>query len=401
MLLLFDARRPSDGRLPRAAAVAAAGGLALLAYNVARFGHPLEFGQSYQLWGADERDVRHFSLGYAPYNAWVYLFAVPDLSPYFPFVLAVPPGGQPPGHLGIDEMHGALLAIPVQLLGLVAVAWAWRHRGDPGALALRRTIWAATLASVFSAGILFCFAGAASRYITELFAGATVAASIGLLALRGGFPAGRGGNVLRLLALCAGAWTAGYVALASAEHRILLRKTNPGFYAFAARLFDYPSLWASRSRGAAFGPVEIVVRTGPGPGPSATVLLSSGRPGMMNQLILERPDPDHARLVLAENVFSVVLATPLVRVPGGILRARIDAPWLYPPPPSPWWDGVADPALRRDLQTRFSIELGGTRTTEHTARFFDPTRFGPWVAPRDPQGAAWVESLGSRPVPGT
>ncbi len=401
LLLLLDFRRPRGARFPVAAAVALAGGVALLAYNVARFGHPLEFGQSYQLWGSDERDVKHFSILYAPYNAWVYLLALPDLSPYFPFVLAVRPGGQPPGHLGIDEMHGALFAIPVQLASFLAVAWAWRHREDPGALALRRTIWAAALASAFAACILFCFAGAASRYITELFAGATVASAIGLMALFGERPRGPVGNVLRLLACLAGLWTAGYVALASAEHRILFRKESPAVYRHAARLFDYPSLWASRARGTVFGPVEVAVRIGPGPVEPATVLLSSGRPGMMNQLILERPDPAHARLVLAENVFSVVAASPVLPVLGGVIRARVDAPWLYPPPPSPWWDQVADRTLRSDLQTRFSIEAGGTATRANTAHFFDPTRFEPWVTTGDVAGGqgAWVESLTPIPVP--
>src|ERR1035438_9749330 len=402
LVFLFDRRRPADSRLPLAAAVAAAGGLALLAYNAARFGNPLEFGQSYQLWGADERNIVHFSPRYAPYDAWVYLFSLPDLSPYFPFVLAVQPGGEPPGHLGIDEMHGALFAIPVQLASLVALAWAWRRRGDPGARALRRTVWAAALASAFSACILFCYAGAASRYITELFAGATVLTAIGLLALFGGSPGGPARNVLRLLALCAGAWTAGYVALASAAHRILFRKTGPAVYAFVARLLDYPSLWTARSQGTAFGPVEIDVRVAPGPDPRSAVLISNGRPGMMNQLILERFDADHARLVLAENVFSVILAGPVVRVRDGLIRARIDAPWLYPPPQSPWWDGIADPGRRGDLQTRFSIEVDGTAPATHTARFFDPTRFEPWVTSRDPSGgqAAWVESLGFVAVPG-
>ena len=391
LLLMFDFRRPRDARLPLAAAVAIAGGLALLAYNVARFGNPLEFGQSYQLWGADERDVRHFSPLYFPYNAWVYLLALPDLSPYFPFILAVPPGGQPAGHLGIDEMHGALFAVPVQLASLVAIAWAWRHRSDPGALALRRTVWAASLASAFAACILFCYAGAASRYITELLAGATAASAMGLMVLFSGHPRGPAGNILRLLALCAGAWTAVYVALASAEHRILFRKTDPAVYSFAARILDYPSVWAAGAD-APFGPVEILVRVGPGPVSASTVLVSSGRPGMMNQLILELPDPGHARLVLAENVFSVVVASPVVPLQGGLIRARIDAPWLYPPAPSPWWDRVGEPALKGDLQTRFSIAVGGTSTTAHTVRFFDPTRFRPWVTARD-SGGAHVESL--------
>ncbi len=399
LVLLFERRRPADPRFLIAASVVLTGGLGLLAYNHARFGGWLEFGQRYQLWGADERDVRHFSLSYFPYNAWVYLLALPDLSPYFPFVMAVPPGGQPPGHLGIDEMHGALFALPVQLCSLAAIAWAWRHRGDPGARALRRTIAAAALASVLSAAILFCFAGAASRYITELFAGATVATALGLMALFGGFLPGRSGNVLRLLSLFAGAWTVVYVGLASAEHRILFHKTNPRTYAFAARLLDYPSLWVSRHEGAAFGPLEIGVRIDPRSPPGTSVLVSSGRPGMMNQLILERVDPGHARLILAENVFSSVLATPVFRLAGGAFRARVEAPWLYPPVASPWWDSVVDPALRRDLQTRFSIEVEGTVTTEHTPRFFEPMRFEPWVT-TGPGGPGWIESLGVRPVPG-
>jgi hypothetical protein len=399
LLLLVEPRRLLSRRSLLAGAVVLAGGLALLAYNHARFGQWLEFGQRYQLWGSDERNVRHFSLSYFPYNAWLYLLSVPSLSPYFPFVLAVPPGGDPPGYLGIDEMHGALLALPVQMAAAVALAWAWANRRSPAAFALRRTIWAAALASLTSALVLFCFAGATSRYMTEVFAGSTAAAALGLLALAGGFPRGRPGNVLRLLAFCAGTWTAAYVALASAEHRILFRKTNPRVYAALARFFDHPSLWAARREGVAFGPVELAVRIDPRSPPAPTVLLSSGRPGMMNQLILERPDRAHARLVLAENVFSVVASTPVFEVREGAFRARVDAPWLYPPVPSPWWDSVADPALRRDLQTRFSIEAAGATTTEHTPRFFEPTRFAPWVTGRGPGTGAWVESIGALPVP--
>jgi hypothetical protein len=399
--LMFDLRRPAGRRPALAAAVAVAGGLALLSYNVARFGSPLEFGQSYQLWGTDERQVAHFSLRYFGYNSWVYLLALPDLSPYFPFVLAVPPGGEPAGHLGIDEMHGALASIPVQLASLGALAWAWAGRRDPASAALRRTICAAALSSAFAALILFCFAGAVTRYTTELFAGATVTTAIGLMAIFGGSPGGPARNVVRLLALCLSAWTVAYVALASAEQRILFKKESPSLYAFAAKLLDYPSLWAARSQGTVFGPVAISVRVPREGGSPATVLLSSGRPGMMNQLILERTDPGHARLVMAENFLSLVAATPPLPVIGGRIVARVDAPWLYPPPQSPWWDSVADPALRDELRTRFAITTAGQRTLAHTARFFDPTRLQPWVATRASAGAsdAWVEALAPLPVP--
>jgi hypothetical protein len=401
LALLFNVRRPGDPRFPLAAAIAAAGGLALLAYNLERFGRPFEFGQSYQLWGSDERNVVHFSLLYFPYNAWVYLFSLPDLSPYFPFVLAVPSGGWPKGYLGIDEMHGALVAIPVQLASFAAIAWAWKNRGDPEAVALRRTIWAAALASVFATCILFCYAGAVSRYITEVFAGCTVVATIGLMAIFTGSVGGAAREIIRLLAACASVWTVGYVALASAEHRILFKKTDPGAYAFAAHLLDYPSLWAARGQGIAYGPVALTIRIPPGGADPATVLVSSGRPGMMNQLIIERPDPNHARLVLAENYLTTVAATPLMSVGEGLFRVRLEAPWLYPPPQHPWWDAIADPLLRRRLQTRFAVSMNGLAAEAQTPRFFDPTRLEPWVASPvwAAPGAASVESLEHLPVP--
>jgi hypothetical protein len=215
-------------------------------------------------------------------------------------------------------------------------------------------------------------------------------------------PAGTARNVLRLLALCAGAWTLAYVALASAEQRILFRKESPAVYRLAAHLLDYPSLWASRSEGAVFGPVALTIRVPPAGGSAATVLLSSGRPGMMNQLILLRTDPSHARLVLAENYMVTVDATPALEARDGIIRARVEAPWLYPPPQHPWWDAVADPVLRHELQTRFMITADGHAWVARTPLFFDATRFEPWVTTRGAGGGAgaWVEALEPLPVPG-
>jgi hypothetical protein len=59
-------------------------------------------------------------------------------------------------------------------------------------------------------------------------------------------------------------------------------------------------------------------------------------------------------------------------------------------------------ALRDDLRTRFSILASGGGALAHTPRFFDPTRFEPWVATRGSPGTAdaWVEAVGPLPVPG-
>ena len=69
-----------------AVAVAAAGGIALLAYNRARFGSWTEFGMSYMLFGEDYRGIRYFNPAFIPFNASIYLFSMPQWGPYFPFV---------------------------------------------------------------------------------------------------------------------------------------------------------------------------------------------------------------------------------------------------------------------------------------------------------------------------
>ena len=401
IVMIFQITKSARRPVTAAATIAGVAGVLLLLYNTVRFGNPLEFGQSYQLWGADERGVRHFSLTYAAHNAWVYLLALPSLSPYFPFVMAVPPGGEPPGYLGIDEMHGGLVAVPVQLAGIAAAVWSWRQRRNPDARALRCTIAASLLCSVLSGAVLFCFAGAVTRYSTELFAGSTVAAAIGMMAVLGGKWIGTLANVSRLLVLCACAWTVGFSALASAENRIFFRKTNPLTYSVAAHVLNYPSLWYAQSQGIVYGPMALSVHLEPFTGVSSTVLLSSGRPGMTNQLVLERLDARHARFLFAENALSGVLATPVLEVEGNRLRARIEAPWLYPPTQHPWWREIRNASLRADLRTRFVLQAGGTATATHTAAFFDPTEFEPRVATRESEGGrgAWVEALESLPVP--
>jgi hypothetical protein len=105
---------------------------------------------------------------------------------------------------------------------------------------------------------------------------------------------------------------------------------------------------------------------------------------------------------MAENLLSPVCATPPLPITRGLIVARIEAPWLYPPPQSPWWDSIANSALRDDLRTRFAIVTADGSASAHTPRFFDPTRLEPWVATRGSPGTAdaWVEALGPLPVPG-
>jgi len=366
------------------------GGIALLAYNLARFGRAGEFGQSYQLPNVNELHLPHYQLSFFPYNAWLYLTSIPELSPYFPFFKTVWLTGQPAGYQRAEEMHGACLALPVHFLGWFALLWAWRRRGEAAVLPLGAVLAGATLASVGAAAVLFGWFWASLRYSTELVGGWTVVTAIGLLALfaPAAVPAAAGRRALRILAVVLAAWTVAYVWLASFEHGGLFRATNPRAYAALARPLDYPSTWLADREHVAFGPLDLTVRLAPFTGRAEAVLLSSGRPGMMNRLVLERSDPTHGRLALLQNQ-AVVTVLPLA-LAGPELRVRVTAPWLYPPAESPYWDRVADPAERREEQTRFALAAGARSVVAHTGYSLDPTAFAPFVLGPESGATAWV-----------
>jgi hypothetical protein len=374
------------------------GGGALILYNVLRFGRPGEFGQSYQLLNVNELHLPHFQPSFFAFNLWIYLGSLPEFSPYFPFVKTVLPGGLPPGYVMSEEMHGAFFALPVQFAGWIALVWAWRRRRKPEFGPLQVTLMAGVATSLCAAVVLFSWAGAASRYLTELTGGWTLATAIGLMVLftppdssEGASSGGSSRPILRAFAILAAVWTVGYVWLASFEHGGLFRYTNPVAYGRMARALDYPSLWAARSEGVVFGPAELTVALGPYRGPETTVLLSSGRLGMMNRLVLRRMDPDHVGLSLQENE-TVVAEASRMEAKGGTLRVRIEAPWLYPPAQHPYWDRYADPLERTDRQTRFSVGASNQGAVAYSDFSFDATAFEPSI-PSPDQGAEQVQSI--------
>ena len=369
-------------------------GLSLLAYNHARFGAWTEFGTSFQLWGADYRGTRFMDPAYILFNARAYLLSIPSFSPYFPFIHPAWPDSLPRGHMGTEELHGILFAAPVHLAGLGALALAWRLRHDASWKPLGVTLAGALGVIVLFSAVLFAWGGLCSRYIAELCTGMTVLTGVGLLAAVDP-GAGRAGRGLRVaLVVAASVWTIGYTWLASADFKGYMKRTSPGVYAALAHAADYPSLWQARRQGEVFGPVDLVVRVPAGTTEAWTPLLASGRPGMTNQLVLERTAGDRYRFLLIDDRHTSV-ATPELEPRAGTLRVRVEAPWLYPPTEHPYWDGIADPATRARLQSLFLL---GTERGEVQAAWThapDPVAYEPTVRAQDPGDTLtpWVASL--------
>lgn len=390
-----DAGRPRKwGAACAAAGIVAAGGVALLLYNHARFGRWLDFGQSHMLWGMDYRGAGWFDPSYIPFNMWTYLMAMPDLGPYFPFVHASWPASFPAGYLGTEAMFGARFAMPVHLVGLLGLAWAWRRRAAPATRGSALVLGAAACSSLLAGCVLFCFKGQCSRYIAELFAGWTLVTSVGLMAVFGSEGAERFPRWARLLCAGVACWTFACVWLASAEFRGFMRQTNPGTYRALAHALDYPSEWWLREKAIRFAPIDIVVRVPPSAPFSRTILVASGYPEKVNQLALARVDSGHVRLILNGNEDSVLETGPL-ETPSGVLRVRLSAPWLYPPPEHPYWDRYADASRRLELQTLFSLALGSAEYSAHSTHSFDASGFVPAVlGARDSgPGSPFVESV--------
>jgi hypothetical protein len=353
--------------------------LALLWYNQARFGSPFEFGQRYQLWGMEERTVSHFSLGYVPFNLRLYLISIPELSPYFPFVRTTLATEFPPGYIDTEEMHGVLFAMPALLLGFCA----WRNPAarTPGT-SLRPVIAAGAMASVLAAAVLFCFAGACSRYIVELLAGWTIVVGVGTLAFWNE-PGSR--QWWRLAVVVAIVWSIVYIWLASFEFRAFARRTQPRLYHVLAHTLDYPSEWFTQHQHVQFGPVLFEVKLLPSDR-GATVLAAAGRHGEVNQLIIERKDVSHVVLKVMANLVAII-ETPPLAVTGDTLPVVLDAPWLYPPTDHPYWDHIRDPIERRQRQQQYVLIAAQYRFKQQTEWHFDPIRFDPIVQTAPTDGA--------------
>jgi hypothetical protein len=283
--------------------------------------------------------------------------------------------------------------MPVHLAGLFSIAWALREREAAGMRPIRVALAGAILVTALSGLVLFGWAWACSRYTNELLAGWTVATSVGLMAVFGAEEVRRPGRVVRILASAAACWSVACVWLASAEFRGFMARTNPGTYSALAHALDYPSLWSARSQGVRYGPVDMVVRIPPSPAAAPSVLLASGRPQAANRLLIERLGDGRVQLILAENEHRV-LATPPINVPAGRLRVRLAAPWLYPPPQHPYWDG-SSPGQREELQTLFSIGWGVATASVHSAYSADPVGFEPVVQGRSGAGPEipYVDSI--------
>ncbi len=158
-------------------------GLALMWHNYARFENPLEWGQNYQLSGAYEGKLTHFSIRFLLHNLSVYLFQLLRWSAEFPFALAVGIEiDHIPGYFGTEEVAGLMVTFPFFWF-LLALPLVWWRRGAAERTGL--TLALACLAGyiVPVGGLVMCYFSTTTRYQADFALGLAVFALVGLLAI--------------------------------------------------------------------------------------------------------------------------------------------------------------------------------------------------------------------------
>ncbi|MDX6714441.1 MAG: hypothetical protein QOH30_999 [Baekduia sp.] len=319
-------RRTADPQLRRTYVLALLGpvavaGAALAAYNAARFGSVLDFGQKYQLASYDPATKSPNQLAYVPPGVWYYLFARPHLTLGFPFVHLVPPPWSypftaPKQYDAIESIGGLLFLVPFTLMAF-AVPFVLRAAVRRAALAMV----AAAVAIILMTS--FALWGATMRYEVDFASLLIVAAALGWIAwalsLRG---RGRrlvawGGAVLIAWGVLAG------VAIGLQGYYNSLRGADPGTYLFLQRITSPLPTILTRLGGREPKLVDVY---GPGlesdgdPGPGYKTLASAiyGPPVAPLELTVVSGSPQRVGLGIA--------AVPTTTQPPRGTRLRISTP---------------------------------------------------------------------------
>jgi hypothetical protein len=151
----------------------AACGIFVMAYNAARFGSPLEFGQKFQLSGGNPPDT--LVPAFIPSGLFIYLLTPPRPTALFPFLsLDSPslPWTPPPNYRAIEDTAGALVLAP--MLWWVFLLPVLRRRTE---LEFRRLLWAmAGAAGIIVLALSFILPGTTQRYAADFMSLLTILA---------------------------------------------------------------------------------------------------------------------------------------------------------------------------------------------------------------------------------
>ena len=349
------------GRLDRKLLAAAvvpitAAGLALLAFNYARFGNLAEFGQNYQMAGDNQNALRHFGLDFIPYNLRVYFWEPMRWIWYFPFVTGIEIPPAPPGQFGVENPFGVLTNVPVVwfALGAALVGWRWRAAGERG---LRGWLAAAALVFALCALFIACFGGACNRYEVEFLVVLVVLAVVGIFAVERALAARSAWRALaRAGWIAAAIFSVGFNFFASCENWGLLRLRDPAGFSRLARFWNAPAAWLEARQGVQPGPLELTLVLPTFTESRFEPLLVTGLKDRADYVWIHYIDAGHVRFGFEHTSYGGPVS-PLI--PVDYARENtvlIELASLYPPPEHAFHRGIdEDEAARIGRVARIAL----------------------------------------------
>lgn len=350
---IWDAwRDPRAGRswLPMALAAAipvGLCGLAIMAHNYARFDHPLEWGQTYQLSGAYEGKLTHFSLRFLPHNLAVYFFQLLRWTAEFPFALAV--GIQIDhiaGYFGTEEVAGLAVTFPFVWFAL-ALPLAWRGRDAGETRKLAATLAAVAGGVVPVMALMMCYFSTTTRYQTDFAVGFAVIALVGLLALEHWAQRREGAwrsALVTTLATASIACTVVIGVLMSFDyHNRSLQLTAPERWETLSRGTYETFTNIGRMLGQIEGPRVLKVRFQPQSEGTVETFWAAADARAGERIVVEHIGDHLIRFGYARGAAPVAWGRPLRWETNHTHTVSVQLPSLYPAIGDGWWAGVERP----------------------------------------------------------
>lgn len=342
-------------------------GVAIMAHNYARFDHPLEWGQNYQLSGAYEGKLTHFSLRFLLHNASVYFFQPLVWTSEFPFALAEGIEiDHIPGYFGTEEVCGLAVTFPFIWFAL-ALPLAWWRRDNDG-LTLSATLGVTAAYAVPVMGLVLCYFSTTMRYQTDFSVVLTVLALIGLLSLErwvmertGGRRArrwlGLGVAGLAIITVVVG-------ALVSFDyHNRSMSVTSPGAWARLTEMTNERLGNLGQRLGQIQGPRVLKVRFKPRPEGAIETFWRSTDLAAAEHIVVEHIGSQLIRFGYRRGETPWRWGRPLRWEKDHTHTVEVQVPSLYPAAGDGWWE-----ASRRRLafreRTAVAVWFSGGRALE-------------------------------------
>jgi hypothetical protein len=365
-------QRPAGARLRlAAAAVLPVGliGLALMAYNYARFDSPFEFGLHYQVNEMIASGVPLSRPEYLWANLRWYYLRPPALSPYFPYVFPMNAQVRPGRYYGSETIQGQLL---ISVMLMLCGAWLLRLRATGKRLPeILRNFLLLLLAAFLCLFLGVAFFGfRADRYMVD-FQGTLIlflALAGASCAHRDGARRGARGWRTAFSLLAAGA--ALFNVLSSFQLLNHLELFRPKTYRFLAYYGNYPAELLTKLGLLRYGPIRFDVTFAAVTRPTIQPLLSTGVPYATDVLYAIQHPQGLVQFVISHRGYREYRSRLIPIQLGRPYPVEADLGTLYPPVLSPHFRAWTAPEIE-SLKTRALVRFAGEAVIHEKSQFFD------------------------------